>query len=312
MTNRQAAEMLAEELKGLTGQIPPEGDPEYHEAMRLAIAALRNPMLDHKKAVMILLFVTCFFVFWCGRISGKHAADRWWQKNTVAAILEYWPANDIAVHPPYSRATMDDLLCGKIGIYVYDHCESESFYRGKDLPCYDKKGGLIQKCSHHTDAPIFPVKAPELAVQVKRAKEVKARPNKFSLGGQSGGFRSDNLTVTYYSKISCAEMKIPCHIALDIANAKPGDYGWFSSNGVDGTCLLIGINGVLSRIDDASCHAQDWAVAGGKAKIEIKNPGCIDFTPYWNPDKQVCQNTPYCPKEGCFPTAATVKIKKPQ
>lgn len=194
------------------------------------------------------LFVTCLFVFWFGRISGKRAADRWWQKAC-------W---QIAMQKFATEARTDPS--GPCHVQLYMDHEGSRFSMTVD-DCAGRPGT-----------------AENLSVKVKRAKKVRASPNKFSLRGQGGGFRSDDLTVTYYSKIGCAEMKIPCRVMLDIVNAKPGDYGWF--HGIASTadvstpvCALMEIDGFqISRMDDASCYAQDWAAAGGKATVEIKKP----------------------------------------
>lgn len=59
---------------------------------------------------------------------------------------------------------------------------------------------------------------------------------------------------------------------LDVVNAKPGDFGWFNGDTPGQICAILGPVHVITRIDDASCHAQDWAASGGKATVEIKKP----------------------------------------
>ena len=31
---------------------------------------------------------------------------------------------------------------------------------------------------------------------------------------------------------------------------------------------------------------------------------CDKIAPFWNPERQICQNVPYCPKDGCVPEPA--------
>jgi len=51
MTNKEAAKILNEELKGLREQWKPSGGlGKFDEAMTLAIAALKDPMLERRKA----------------------------------------------------------------------------------------------------------------------------------------------------------------------------------------------------------------------------------------------------------------------
>lgn len=126
---------------------------------------------DVKLLLTFFSTLVLFLFYQAGYSIGKRAADRWWGKMIVNSP-QAWPANDIRVHPPYSRATVDDLLCGKIGVYVYDHCESEEFYRSKDLPCYDKKGALIPECSKHTDTGWSPPKPTEVTAIVGHPKDV--------------------------------------------------------------------------------------------------------------------------------------------
>lgn len=214
----------------------------------------------------LTLFLLSFY--WAGYLMGKRAADRWWQKKIITTVGA-WPANNISVHPPYSRATVDDLLCGKIGVYVYDHCESEEFYRSKDMPCYDKKGALIAECSKHTDVGWASPKPPEATTVVEHPKpdklHSKSEPCKEEELG--GGYLISNCPLIPGVK----SVKIPRRVMLDILNANGGDYGWMNTSygGLD--CVLFG-HGAFSRIDDASCAAQDLAITDGKARVEIKKP----------------------------------------